>query len=91
MKDWPYVAQEIELKPWDTIFLYTDGLIEAEDAEYNLFGEKRMCEVVRQMQTGKQLNLNLLVANMKQAVDTFVDGAVQNDDLTMLAIQFTKE
>lgn len=91
MKDWHYVAQTTQLKPWDTLFLYTDGLIEAEDGDLNLYGEERMCQVVRRMPHGKKLVLKKLIDEMKESVDTYADGTVQSDDLTMLAIQYTKE
>ncbi len=89
MKDWQYVAQTVWLKPWDTLFLYTDGLIEAENKDLDLFGEERMLEVARRMPRGKQLNLNELVGEMKNSVDAYADGTLQSDDLTMLAIQYT--
>ena len=66
-----------------TIFLYTDGLTEAEDIDKNLFGEERMMEVLRKKGSPKEI-----ITNMHEAVDSFTTGAKQSDDLTMLAITY---
>ena len=46
MPDWVFTAQETSLAPGSTLFLYTDGLDEAEDAGHNMFGKKRVMEVI---------------------------------------------
>ena len=86
MPNWEFKAQETDLAPGSTIFLYTDGLNEAEDAEYRLFGNERIDEV---MQTTSQ-EPRTLIERMTQAVADFVGDTEQSDDLTMLAIQWRK-
>ena len=86
MPDWEFIAQETDLAPGSTLFLYTDGLDEAEDAEYRLFGKKRIVEV---MQTASQ-QPSALIERMTQAVADFVGDTEQSDDLTMLAMQWKK-
>ena len=86
MPDWEFIAQETDLAPGSTLFLYTDGLDEAEDAGYRLFGKKRIVEV---MQTASQLP-SALIERMTQAVADFVGDTEQSDDLTMLAMQWKK-
>ena len=51
ISDWEYTTQEINLAPGSTVFLYTDGLDEAEDAGRGMFGKERIYEV---MQTASQ-------------------------------------
>ena len=86
MPDWEFIAQETDLAPGSTLFLYTDGLDEAEDAGYRLFGKKRIVEV---MQTASQQPC-ALIERMTQAVADFVGDTEQSDDLTMLAMQWKK-
>ena len=86
MPDWEFIAQETDLAPGSTLFLYTDGLDEAEDAGYRLFGKKRIVEV---MQTASQ-QPSALIERMTQAVADFVGDTEQSDDLTMLAMQWKK-
>ena len=81
--DWEFEAQEADLAPGSTLFLYTDGLKEAEAAGHRLFGEKRIIEV---MQTASP-QPRALIERMTQAVADFVGDTEQSDDLTMLAIQ----
>ena len=80
------MAQETDLAPGSTLFLYTDGLDEAEDADRQLFGKKRILEVV---QTASK-EPRTLIERMMQTVADFVGGTEQSDDLTMLAIQWRK-
>ena len=86
MPDWEFEAQEADLAPGSTIFLYTDGLNEAEDAVHKLFGTKRVIEV---MQTSSP-QPRALIERMTQAVADFVGDTEQSDDLTMLAMQWKK-
>lgn len=86
MPDVEYTTQEADLAPGSTLFLYTDGLDEAEDAGHQMFGKKRIYEV---MQTTSR-QPRTLIERMTQAVADFVGDTEQSDDLTMLAIQWKK-
>ena len=86
MSDQAFSTQETDLAPGSTLFLYTDGLDEAEDAGYQLFGKKRIIEVMET--TNPQPRA--LIERMTQAVSDFVGDTEQSDDLTMLAIQWKK-
>ena len=86
MLDYEFEAQETDLAPGSTLFLYTDGLDEAEEAGHQMFGKKRIYEV---MQTSS-LQPHMLIERMTQAVADFVGDTEQSDDLTMLAIQWKK-
>ena len=91
MGDMVYTLQHTTVQPRTTIFLYTDGLTEAEDVDYNQFGEKRMRKVALQMVTeGKDewQQPSELVKKVESAVATFVGKAEQSDDLTMLAFSY---
>ena len=85
MKDWDFIVQETTLEAGTTIFLYTDGLTEAMKADGTLFGEKRMMRAIAP-DTPKGI-----VEHMTKAVNTFVRGAEQSDDLTMLAILYNRK
>lgn len=80
-----YTAHELTLAHGDTLFLYTDGLTEAENAEHETLGEKRALETAAHFGT---LTAEQQIEQMHQAVDQFVNNAEQSDDLTMLAIQY---
>ncbi len=80
-----YQSQEIDLHPSDLLFLYTDGLTEAENTRHELFGESRMLEEVKKMLA---LRPRQIVDAMRAKVASFAGDAQQSDDLTMLAIRF---
>jgi sigma-B regulation protein RsbU (phosphoserine phosphatase) len=91
MPDWVYTRQEMQLQSQDTIFLYTDGLNEAENVEHAQFGDNRIVNVAEACLAERQVQPATLVDRMTEAVHRFVDEAEQSDDLTMLAIKFHKQ
>ena len=70
-----------------TLFLYTDGLSEAMDADEQLFEKSGIRAVLRQAIADGQLSPQPLIQRMREAVEAFVGEAEQSDDLTILAIQ----
>ena len=85
---WAFTLQEIQLEPHTTIFLYTDGLNEAEDSTQAQFGEERVLRVAEKQIANGTLEPVAIVSRMEEAVLRFVGDAEQSDDLTMLAIQY---
>ena len=79
-----YKEQEAKMEIGDTLFLYTDGLTEAENSTHEQFGEQRMNERLQLM--ADRLPKEIIEA-MQQAVVSFVGDAEQSDDLTMFAIR----
>ncbi len=84
MSGWQYTTQQTTLAPGTTLFLYTDGLDEAEDSRHQMFGKPRIKEVLVQ----SPQSTDAIIENMTNAVARFVDGNEQSDDLTMLAIRY---
>ena len=83
-------VQSNNMAPDTTIFLYTDGLTEAENIEHLQFGEDNAQDVLRQCIAGESLTSKDMVRQMTMAVHAFVGEAEQSDDLTMLAIKRNK-
>ena len=88
-QNWRYRMQEACIDPNTTIFLYTDGLTEAENAQLQLMGEDRVIAVANA--TLGQREPETVIRKMETAVNDFVGTACQSDDLTMLAIQYTRK
>jgi len=91
MGGWKFVMQEAHIDPGTTIFLYTDGLTEAENSEHAQFSEERILQVAHEALAAGGQNPTQLVASMTKKVHAFVNGAEQSDDLTLLAVQYTKQ
>lgn len=82
--DWAYTEQEAQIPAGTIIFLFTDGLTEAEDINHHQFGEERILKVAEQRASTPRQPIEV----MTQAVQDFVGNAEQSDDLTMLAIKY---
>ena len=86
ISQWHYTMQEITITPHTTIFLYTDGVTEAKDAAHNQFGRQRM---LRELTSNA--NPKTIVDNMTAAIHSFVGGARQSDDITMMAVCYNRQ
>lgn len=84
MEGLKYKNYEFTLEKGSTLFVYTDGVAEATNAQDELFGTDRMLEVLNRSQKASPEEL---LRNMKKGVDEFVGDAPQFDDLTMLAVK----
>ena len=80
-----YKEYELTLEPGAKLFLYTDGVPEAEDAENNMFGTDRMLEALNRDPDAPPAGM---LKNVRAAVDGFVKDAEQFDDLTMLGFEY---
>ena len=88
---WKYTLQETSVPPGTTILLFTDGLTEAMDAQYEQFQMDRVNEVAARALADGQQEPRQLIGQMTEAVHQFVGDAEQSDDLTMMAIQYIKQ
>lgn len=84
---WNYEGQETQIYPETTIFLYTDGLSEAENYAHTQFGKQRILRIARKALADKSFEPETIIKLQKEALCQFVGNAEQNDDLTMLAIK----
>ncbi|MCR5347538.1 MAG: SpoIIE family protein phosphatase [Fretibacterium sp.] len=85
MEGMKYYESSFFMNPGDSLFLYTDGVVEATNAEYEIYGRNRMTEALNRH--GVEPVERLLVS-LKREVDAFAGGAPQFDDITMLALQY---
>lgn len=87
MEDAEFILQETTLSHGSTIFLYTDGLTEANNTEGKEFGTERTEKVLEDC-VKRQLKPKDIVSTVTEAVHHFTEHAEQSDDMTMLAIRF---
>ena len=86
MPDMKYSVQEAMIAPGKILFLYTDGLTEAENGKQKQFGMQRITDVIAAFEGSPQQ----LIETMTDAVHAFVGDTEQSDDLTMLAFRYKK-
>ncbi len=80
-----YKEYELQLRPGTKLFLYTDGVPEAEDDENHQFGLDRMIDALNE---NVDAPVKETCEGVRAAVDAFVQGAQQFDDLTMLCMVY---
>jgi len=80
-----YREYEWELTPGSSLFVYTDGLPEANNAEEKLYGVERMLAALNGV---PEAGPEELLKSVRASVDAFVGEAPQFDDLTMLCLRY---
>ena len=81
----PYKEHTLTLEKGDMLYLYTDGVTEADNAEKELYGEERLLAC---FDKAEELSAEQIIQTVKQSVDAFVDGNTQFDDMTMLCFRY---
>jgi sigma-B regulation protein RsbU (phosphoserine phosphatase) len=83
-----YRKYEVDLAPGDAIYLYTDGVTEATDANNTLYGDDRLHSILEKY---KDAAPHVICDEVKRDVDAFVGEAPQFDDITMLSLKYNGE
>ena len=81
----PFVTTRRLLRPGETVFLYTDGVTEATDAEQRLFSDARLQAA---LSAGGAETPEALIGRLRDAVRDFTAGTPQSDDITMVALAY---
>ena len=83
-----FVEQQAMINKNTTIFLYTDGLTEAEDKRKEQWGIKRLNA---QLSSSIRMNSEELLDRILEAVVKHAKGTKFPDDITMMAIRYKQE
>ena len=81
-----YEQQTLQMSEGDVLYMYTDGVTEAENVEKELYSNERLEEFLNS--TDKNLALEELLAQVRQSIKNHAGDAQQSDDITMLALRF---
>ena len=84
MENAKYREYELNLAPGDALFVYTDGVAEATDAQNQLYGTDRMLSALNR---SPEADCEGLLRTLRSDIDAFVGDAPQFDDITMLALE----
>ena len=75
----------VEMHPGSKIFVYTDGVPEATNADKEFFGTERMLQALN---THKDGSPKLILQGVRKAVNDFAQDTEQFDDMTMLCLEY---
>lgn len=79
-----YEEETVQLKPGDTLLLYTDGITEAMNEKEELFEEERLLEI---LQTNQNVSAQELSRKIVDKVNSFQGTLPQGDDITLVLIR----
>jgi phosphoserine phosphatase RsbU/P len=85
VNDARYQNSRLTLNAGETLVLYTDGVTEAMDAQGSLFSTPRLEQTLQRLADQRPVDL---LTKLVEDVHTFSRGAVQADDITLLALQY---
>lgn len=85
MEGMRFREHEFELHPGDSLFVYTDGVAEATNAQEELFGTDRMLTALNRDPGAAP---ETLLRTVRKDIDAFVGDAPQFDDITMLGLHY---
>lgn len=88
MEDMKYRENKYRLEPGDVLYLYTDGVTEADDREHYLFGDARLLKCFENKSGSTP---SAIIDTVKANVEDFIDGNDQFDDITMLCFKWKKD
>jgi two-component system response regulator len=80
-----YKEQSLKLEAGDSLFLYTDGISEAMNLRNEQYGDIRLVEACSSV---KNQSPKSMIEGISESVQSFVNGATQSDDITMLALTY---
>lgn len=83
--DFSYQTESVQMQKDDALFLYTDGVTEAENKAMELFGNSHTLGIVELL---KDASMKEMADGVFDAVKTFADGNEQSDDITMLCLRW---
>ena len=85
MESADYTDYEIKMEPGDAVFVYTDGVPEASNGNGEFYGMERLEKALNRL---AEETPEGILRGIRMDVDSFVDGAQQFDDLTMLCMEY---
>lgn len=86
VSDFDYELETLTLERGSRLLIYTDGVTEAEDVAHSQFGEDRLLDFAGTHGTKRIQDDEQVVAELISAVNDFVNGAEQFDDITVMSI-----
>lgn len=84
----PYTVKTMQLQPGDELFLYTDGVSEAENPDAEIYGDDRLLAAINAIPDAEKLEPKDVCTAISASLKTFVNGAEQSDDITMLCFKW---
>lgn len=86
--DFEFKYRKIMMKKGDLLFLFTDGVVEAFNPAWELYGDARLVELLK---SDTSHSPEGIIKSCFGDVSSFAAGMAQSDDITMLALRYNGE
>lgn len=83
LPDLPFAIEQTQLRPGDTLLIYTDGVTEARDRNQTFFTEERLALIL----ADSVPSATDLLGRIAASVESHHAGVAQSDDITLLAVR----
>jgi len=87
-REFPYEEETVDFSPGDVLLLYTDGIIEANDPNGELFGEERLIELLKDSHA---LPPQELIDRIFNQVRLFTGTQGFSDDVSLVVMRVVEE
>lgn len=87
-EDFPYEQESLQLEDGDVLLLYTDGLIEAENDQHELFGENRLADLLK---IQCHLSPQEMISHIVEQVRLFSGHRSFQDDVSLVVMQVKQQ
>ena len=88
MEDLEFEAGSLKLDPGDYLYLYTDGVTEAENSSEQFFSDQRLLDDLHEFQQSSPKETAL---GIMKKIKSFTQDAPQSDDITMMILQYNQD
>jgi serine phosphatase RsbU (regulator of sigma subunit) len=88
LKGSTFESSAIQLQPGDMLVAYTDGITEAENAQGEQWGCRRLENLLR---TCRDSNPEKMIRSILEEIEQFTSGAAQRDDVTLMVIRVKED
>ncbi len=79
-----FEEKSVQLDPGDILLLYTDGIIEAQNAAEEFFGIDRLCKTLNLMRDDTP---DAIISALFENLDEFLQEALPKDDITLVVLK----
>lgn len=86
-EDTKYQEEQVTLKVGDTLIVYTDGITEAQNRDFHMYGHERLANVIKR--ADKTCGAERVYAEIREDFKTFLDGRILKDDVTVVVLKRT--
>lgn len=88
LPDQVYKEEKVSLIDGDLVFLYTDGIIEAQNSEGEMYKTERLIDILKINVSKSALDIENAVVS---SVSKFTEGMPQKDDITMVTLKVGRD